>query len=592
MDFASALANLEKSAQEASRSSGNAGSSNNNNRNQGDDSRRRQRSPELSYNDRRQRPRRPYYDSHASPQQQQSHQQPYNNPLSGLVRFGYRVAPYRPLPPPPPPPPQPSEHGNTAPPPRPKHIAVLVMTIDDLPYEHIWKAWCNSSSSSSSSSTQSSCSYYYVSLLCHAKYPQAVTSTWLQRRLLVEPAMIGRGNHSWADPVFHTHQPEWGSVQITMAMMDLVRTALTIGTTTTTARRSNAAATGIPDLEEDIRFSSKRFLVNPDDDHGDGTSLPSFVPPVDKMIFISETCIPVTSLEDCMDALFGDEQMQQQQYGTTTVTVEQTAGSNSNNHATAAAEQQAAETPQPQDEPTANAGNDNDSNSKLKSPGSSEAANVPEESTRTTRFNPFETSWINARNRNSPGTPRNMYERDQFSRIHRMIPNFCRWKADQWMMLSRPHAAAIAAMDQHFCSMSRSHHHHKNNNQLLLWNCFAKINASDEMYFPTCLAILQILTEDQDKSKDQQQQQQQPPLVIKRPVTYTDWSEGMRNPATYRRGVIDFRKIAKLARAKGCLFARKFVPSLDIPGQETVVTGQISVEEWKTVMKVLSSESE
>jgi hypothetical protein len=78
------------------------------------------------------------------------------------------------------------------------------------------------------------------------------------------------------------------------------------------------------------------------------------------------------------------------------------------------------------------------------------------------------------------GMPKNKYEFDQFADIYRMIPGQYRWKADQWLVLSSVHAKAIlidAGLRQQ------------------LWNLLSKINASDEMYFPTALALLGILQE-------------------------------------------------------------------------------------------------
>ena len=81
--------------------------------------------------------------------------------------------------------------------------------------------------------------------------------------------------------------------------------------------------------------------------------------------------------------------------------------------------------------------------------------------------------------------------------------------------------------------------------------------------------------------------------VHKRPVTYTDWSEGMRNPATFAKGLSDFRRVAKLARGKGCLVARKFALFIAVPGtrlEDHKVTGQISAEEWKATVEALEQE--
>lgn len=67
-------------------------------------------------------------------------------------------------------------------------------------------------------------------------------------------------------------------------------------------------------------------------------------------------------------------------------------------------------------------------------------------------------------------------------------------------MLSRPHAAAILNLDGHLPSIRH------------LWKAFSGISASDEMFFPTALALLDIL-----RSADESE-------VTKKPVAYTDWS--------------------------------------------------------------------
>eukprot|EP00797_Seminavis_robusta_P036334 Sro922_g220620.1 n/a (205) ;mRNA; r:32655-33269 len=197
------------------------------------------------------------------------------------------------------------------------------------------------------------------------------------------------------------------------------------------------------------------------------------------------------------------------------------------------------------------------------------------------------------------------------------------------MCLSRTHAAAILDLD-------------RNGNIIppkdQLWNSFRRINASDEMYFPTALALAGVLVDTstthnnssnsnnnnsaarsplkwtpppgvpppkQDESKQAESLQPPPPppkvpppkqqseglaWLEQRRITYTDWSMGARNPACFTKGVRDFRNIARLAREQKCLLARKFAPFQEIPGQDKDAverTGEISVEEWKQEMQTI-----
>lgn len=206
------------------------------------------------------------------------------------------------------------------------------------------------------------------------------------------------------------------------------------------------------------------------------------------------------------------------------------------------------------------------------------------------------------------------------------------------MALSRPHASAIANMDAHLPSHAQ------------LWNSFSKISASDEMYFPSALAVLQIIKDPKVvmKNREQQQQQQQSstteskeekpsggdgpkeeedddaevvkeesepkedtkeseetesatatnsgptveslsPTVLFKSVTYTDWSEGMRNPKSFFRGPNDLRTISRLARQQGSLLGRKFIlcaPTDDVAGKAPEeLSGYISVDTWKQVVE-------
>ena len=78
----------------------------------------------------------------------------------------------------------------------------------------------------------------------------------------------------------------------------------------------------------------------------------------------------------------------------------------------------------------------------------------------------------------------------------------------------------------------------------------------------------------------------------------------MRNPALFTKGVIDFQRVARIARDKGCLFARKFAPFLPVPNvvgaaaaavaeqnsnsNNNIATGNLSVEEWNNALHDLA----
>lgn len=348
-------------------------------------------------------------------------------------------------------------HYRSSPSPQPcnKHVCLLFITIDELPFEDIWREWSTSDNSVT------------VSIIVHAKFPNKVTSDFVKQRLLVQPPQVGRGRESYAPPTYHTRRPEWGSIEITRAMLDLLFEGLKIG------RPSG-------DLKDE-RFSSKRFVVN-----NKSTDTP--LPPVDKFIFCSETCIPVTTLQETATALFGKDSV--------------------NNNI----------------------------------------------------------SWVNGRN-----TPNNGYSRQmQFEKVDRVVPKNCIYKADQWIILSRPHAEAVMSnLDRNLPSGA------------FLWQCFSQTKASDELYFPTALSLLGIMPSS-------------PELEIRR-VTYADWSESARNPASFSKGVEDLKRVAPIARKEGCLFARKFVlwdPDPETtPNKDTVPPGGITVEQWKECIIAMESES-
>lgn len=328
-----------------------------------------------------------------------------------------------------------------------RHIALLFITIDDLPYEHIWKEWMSSQDDDD----------IHVSVVCHAKFPERVKSEWLQQRLLVQPPKLGRGNEY--EPLkYHSRRPEWGSIEITQAMLDLLHEGLAIG------------------HKLDPRFPAERY---------------GHYEPVDKFIFVSETCLPVSTLKEVKTTLLGSSSSSQYDY----------------------------------------------------------------------------CSWVNARN-----TPNNGYSRQQqFEKVDPVIDPKYIYKADQWIVLARDHATAVMELDDR---------HHLLPRGAFLWQCFVDTNASDELYFPTALALLRILPSAH---------------VMQRRVTFCDWSVGARNPASFTKGVEDLKRVAAIARKEGCLFARKFSPFEvlpdDDPPKEEEPTGQITVEEWKECIHALAEQS-
>ena len=329
-----------------------------------------------------------------------------------------------------------------------KHLALLFLTIDDLPFEHIWRAWLSGSVGRSDG--------MIVSILCHSKYPDRVKSDWLKQRLLVDKKRAGGSN----EVHYLTRRPEWGSIEITRAMIDLVEEGLLIGGDNESTNNEGKADA----LDDSTTTSARRFVSTPA--HVDSTDEP--LPPVDKFVFVSETCLPVATLEEFETTLFG--------------------GANSANAS----------------------------------------------------------SWLKARN-----SPNNGYSRQQqWDRMSRAIPSENVWKADQWILLIREHAEAVARAGRG----SSSNNGNGNYGGAELWECFKRTRASDELYFPTALSLLNIIRGSDLELGDK---------VSNRRITYCDWSMSARNPGSFNVLLegrkAEFLEVVRLAREEGCLFARKFI---------------------------------
>jgi hypothetical protein len=59
-----------------------------------------------------------------------------------------------------------------------------------------------------------------------------------------------------------------------------------------------------------------------------------------------------------------------------------------------------------------------------------------------------------------------------------VVPPACVCKSDQWFLLTRAHARAVVELNDHHAD---------------LWKAFSAATASDELFFPTCLAMLGVI---------------------------------------------------------------------------------------------------
>ena len=388
---------------------------------------------------------------------------------------------------------------------RTRHIALLFLTIDDLPHEHIWKCWlesdlvpdpCEKAKASTRDETPENSkgevdedASPIVSVICHAKFPERIKSEWLRARHLLrrdaspgETTANGGEVDNTADggaPRFHSRRPSWGSVEITKAMVDLVEEGLRIGDGSAAGRRYLATAPRRPD------------------DGSGTTATASTVPPVDRFVFVSESCLPAATLREFGLALFGP------------------------------------------------AGGDG----------------------RTAAM--YDKSWVNARS-----SPNNGYARQlQWDAIRPCdIPPGNVWKADQWMVLNRVHAEAVAAMPGRYLGGRE------------LWSAMRRVRASDEMYFPTALSVLGILHRPSDAAGVEVDENSRGEScagngVRRRRVTFCDWSMGAKNPASFTAG--DWAEVARRARNDGCLIVRKFVRAGSLPGGgQGEDDGLVTDEDW------------
>jgi len=107
------------------------------------------------------------------------------------------------------------------------HISLLFLTIDDLPHESIWRHWLSQCPPNLT-----------ITVICHSKFPDRIKSSWLRRRHITQPGVrhanknikFTQQQHEDDDSTIRllSHEPNWGSVEIARAMIDLVDEGLNI----------------------------------------------------------------------------------------------------------------------------------------------------------------------------------------------------------------------------------------------------------------------------------------------------------------------------------------------------------------------------
>lgn len=139
------------------------------------------------------------------------------------------------------------------------HLCLLFITINDLPYEHIWRSWMEASATQDCD--------LKISVFCHAKEPENVKSEWLKQHLLE-----------------FSHRPKWGSIEITRAMIDLLHKA--IRHSFSSASCSNINESNYKD-EKLVEVSESSEICYPD-----------------RFLFLSESCLPIVSPNTFFNAIY------------------------------------------------------------------------------------------------------------------------------------------------------------------------------------------------------------------------------------------------------------------------------------------------
>merc|ERR1711862_1064216 len=182
-------------------------------------------------------------------------------------------------------------------------------------------------------------------------------------------------------------------------------------------------------------------------------------------------------------------------------------------------------------------------------------------------------SWINYRN-----TPNNGYSRQlQWDKIHPSIPRCFIYKSDQWIVLTRYHASLVVRdVPRVFSDYTKKP----------MYTYFEDVKASDEMYFPTILAMA--LGDNGGNIDDNFEKE-----ICKKCITYCDW-EGMVNtkhPAMFQT-LDEMRDVRGKILDGGYFFARKFKFKDNDHDGSTTSASSLTVDQWLDIIGALEKKKE
>jgi hypothetical protein len=129
----------------------------------------------------------------------------------------------------------------------------------------------------------------------------------------------------------------------------------------------------------------------------------------------------------------------------------------------------------------------------------------------------------------------------QFDALERDLPPGCVHKASQWLLLSRTHALAVLSLLQRFHRREA-----RSSNPSVpplgqdLFALFDVKGASDEMFFPCCLAVLGYINppaappgKGENGTTSGASGQASRAQVLRKQITYADWRGQAKNPIRY-----------------------------------------------------------
>jgi hypothetical protein len=131
-------------------------------------------------------------------------------------------------------------------------------------------------------------------------------------------------------------------------------------------------------------------------------------------------------------------------------------------------------------------------------------------------------SWIDYTDKATNGYA----QASQFAPLKEVVPDTCVYKSDQWVMLNRTNAIQLVEFEK--------------NTTIPIWNLLSNVKASDEMWIPTILCIMNNGLEN---------------VVERRKITYVDWGQETRSPITFEEITSE---LIQTGRETGSLFMRKF----------------------------------